>query len=88
VGGHVHVLLQAADLAGAEAVLLDQAVLGKLFVFHGFPQTVITNHRLSSLRYYPYLDCNTEKGETQGNKIGFYLGIIHMLPGDSMDMKR
>lgn len=44
MSGHVLVIFQPVDLAGAEAIVLDQPVLTDVFFLHGFPQWIIDNH--------------------------------------------
>ena len=49
MGRNIHVLLQTADLSGADAVILNQAVLTGVLFLHSFPQSVIAYHILHLL---------------------------------------
>lgn len=54
--GDVHILFQASNLPGAEAVVFDKTILGDFFLLHGFPQFIICNQGVA-----PPISLNTER---------------------------
>jgi len=51
MGGDIGILLQTADLAGAEAVILYKPILGDAPFLQGLPESVINHHNIHPLSY-------------------------------------